>query len=89
LLISDSSRSVVIAIEAMAFDPRVGMHPNRYVQFFADDGETEPQAWNIRGCSYEQPMATRRELQTLTTAFAQRLGNDTMFTQLESRAPPP
>ena len=89
LLMSDSSRSVVIAIEAMAFDPRVGAHPNFYVQFFTDDGETEPQDWNVRGCSYHPPLAARKALQKTAEAFAKRLGSDTMLQRLMAAAPHP
>jgi hypothetical protein len=89
VVVTDSSRSVVVSIEAMAFDPRIGRHPNDYVQFFVDDGETEPQAWNIRGCSYRPPHATRKLLQNTTEALAARLGNDAMLQQLEAQAPRP
>jgi hypothetical protein len=85
IVVSDSSRSVVIAIEAMAFDPRVGRHPNSHVEFFTDDGETEPQQWNIRGCTYDPPLATRRVLQRLTEAFANSLGNDAMLQKLSGQ----
>jgi hypothetical protein len=87
VVVSDSSRSVVIAVEAMAFDPRVGRHPNFHVQFFTDHGEIEPQPWNIRGCSFAPPLAARRAIQRTADAFATMLGSDAMLQALMQRRP--
>jgi len=78
-LVSNSSESRSIVIDAIAVD---GNGPDLHVQFYVESAQTEPHAWEIRGCASDPPLEARRALQATVDAFAAKLDRDASVQRL-------
>jgi hypothetical protein len=85
VIVSDSSRTDGVSIEAILREPAIGRRPApRYVQFFLDDGQDKPQPWRVRGCEETFAYDGQTKVTQVYATFAEKLGRNAVYQKLQS-----
>lgn len=79
VVISDSSRSMHMSIEAVPYEEIDG---EGSVQFYSEEGERTPSPWGIRGCRSSPRLSALRAIDALVKQIHQRLGRDALIAKL-------
>jgi hypothetical protein len=87
VMVSDSSRSLVVLVEATT-RARMQGDVTHHVQFFVDEGQTSPQPWRIRNCNLEPSHEARAAMSKAYARFEKLLAHDALYQKLEAQAGP-